>query len=995
MKKKIALLLAAVMTFAAAVPMNLFAADTIAALTSVVAVTVAGDTYQDDALSPRLSGTITKANRPDSFKDVTGHDTQFVTDTVNMELDFGTRASSSGNIVSFRITLVNGKWSFLDALAGSPLVTGGLTTYDKPVAVNAAVATTANTGFVVADMPSVTTEQAKAFADYVLRGHTASAATAHVVSGDDIYHVADNTAAVNQKLLYWVNNGSDGTNNTATIDNEFVIYMETETTAVVFFVPNRTSYLSIPMVVTATNKDGIIAKVYDNDTGFVGAVDLPFYKGGSGTTNTMGDQVGRDYVDLGKITIKDKTSGSMQAGAAAGENNNIVLSAPAGYRFVIPTAADFKININGQSYNWGAMATTTTSSYGPAFNPVFTNNLNAENTVTLMLPETGLNFEGNTDPADGPIFQFAYNVINTLTIEGLRLIPMDKWNIEYDKDINISVKSDTLRITDGVIGPVRFVDWLIDITSTVKEIPAGRANQEAGTVVVSEKAANSWWTNRRTEFMLVDADGNELKDVKISSITLTKSGFAAGVTGDIDKQVYFPWIDNTGVRSFMRVAQQGAGDNDLGAVSAAGENHIRFYDDANGFLLAEADRRGAEQVKVTAVFKLSTDVNFEGEVWVVAKSATYGINGEDIKDGGMVKIADVVKQVSASALSTSVEIGVQKVDVKDVTVTEEVIGGFIANANNSAVINLMIGEFGMAGTITGGLDFVPFGGKNFGGVKTPTFVDGTVDKNFILGTPTSDRFQAIIIPVRQATKTDKAIVTAVNLSVQSDRNIPEGYYDLIVDGTAIRNTQNGTAIAKGTSLVASRAAADLVPAQVHFAADFFTNGIVIDDYIHVATAQANASKKIEVIVTEGSTQVIQDGKVMATEMLVPAKLVENASGAGSFFVPLRFASDALGATNVFWNGVEQCATIVFPNVTVQFVVGSNQYYVVGEAFPRMNADGAKTLYETVDGIGGVVSVPFRTLGYALNMEVGSGYNEDGVLYGVFNPVNSMDNVISE
>jgi len=988
MKKKIALLLAAVMTFAVAVPMNLFAAQSESSLTHVVTSNKKGDSFVDQAMTTLPSNVLNAPiNRADSTTTPTGVTSNATTgminlnndlgkklidklgaltsgyqaadstvtpalpdqqafngmynlsfrpktDSVNLVLDFGSSANPNSSVKSFRIKLTNAFWSFMTA--DNAFTGGAITNFDMKSAIAAD-----EQGFVIpgtADPLSVnavnSTSQAQAWANDILG--TTGAITAGQAA------VPATTAAGENKLLYW-NNADAGravAGGTGT-DNEYVIYIENDTTAVVFFIPSNSRQLVIPMVVTATSDKAIGVDVVDGDSGYVKAQTLNFSNAGSGTTATMDEATGRSYIDLATIKIVDKAPGSMLASATG---NKVVLTAPEGYAFANSTSA-IVVKINGQPTNYFVSASGIGS-----------------NKLTINLPDAG---DGGTG---GPgMFGFGDRVINTLTIDNVRIVPVDMYDADL-RNVSVEIKIDdnTLRISKGAIATSpKFIDWYVGFSvSEVAELKAGRKAQATKTVVLEELAPNSWWTDRLTTFTLVDEDKNPIEGVIIAAATVAKENYST--TSIKDGVKFYPTWDAS--KELVRTSTMGKKDDDgnflstaAGGNSSINEDHIKFNQDLNGFTLIEAGQNSTAKVKVSVTFELSTDVMFDGPVYVLVESATFGAKNEYVEEAGFIKLADVKKQIDVDAAITKIEIGAQKVGVKDVTITEVATAGLIAGTNKN--VTLTIGEFGQYSKLTGGLQFIPFGTS--GGVASAT-VDGAKDKDFRIGTPTGAAGY-VTVPVLGASKNDKkGEIFIQNIAVQIDRTVPNGFYDLMVDGEAVRNTIVGTAIGNRANSV------DLVDRAL----DFFDYGFILKDYIHVATEQANVMNKKNVKIVSGSNVAEVDG--VAVEMNF-ASYYE----AGALYVPVRFVSEVLGG-KVDWNNDDRIVSVSFPEKTLQFQVDSKYYNVAGEFFPRLNESGATTQMHMIEG-GGVVLIPFRSLGVALDMDV-EGFADGDAVVGIYNPI---------
>ena len=944
MKKKIALLLAAVMTFAVAVPMNLFAAPiTVSSLSTTVAAEATGMGFAQDGLQANLA-TVTatgatvamfpEANASGAFvKKYAGgnatagaaYNLKYLNDAVNLTVDFGIAPTAGSMVKSFRISLDNSVWAFLISNAGSMGTYGSSFYQGRDTGAGAA-----DNAFFVPNYAVTSTNDAKIFAE------SAFGVTSANKFDDGLVAPFASTAALGDtevRALYYSVSGTSANN-----QNEFVLFKESDTTAVIFFVPQRTTRLVIPLSLISTNDKATLVNVYDGDSGLVNNQQLSFAGGGAGTTAKMDGATGRDYVDLNTIVITDKLPGAMRATiGGAGTNNFIELQVPEGYRLVYTSTTNLlDVSINGIAIVGGGKATLVAQTDATKFR--------------IILPE------GKAGTAIND-FQFAHNVINTLRISGIRLEPVDRYDIDYNVDIPVKIVNDSLRITDEtIVTSPQFITWNIDMSiSEVVTIPAGRANQGLKAVTLKELAPNSWWTERFTQYSLVNADGSPIDGVLISSVYVEKANFLKdGGTGN-SKGTYYPFANARGI--IETVASMGKDDTGVwnGLVKDA-RDAIIIDQDMKGFRLVEASPNPAKKVSVITTLTLTTDVMFEGEVWLKAENVSFGLENDYVK-GNPILIANVAKQIDVTAENTKVELGVQKISVKDVTVAELVNGGL-----RTGSFNFTIGEFGvLPTTLIANLLFVPFASST-GNLK----VEGA-DKTFKHGVMINTA-GAIIVPITSATKDSKVSLTVMNLAIQVDRNAPEGFYDLQVDGTSIRNNGPENLAIGGSGT-----------ANTQFNAAYFTKGFILENYIHVATTQSNIMNKNNVKITAGSEYAEVNG---VSELMNYAAFYE----AGALYVPVRFVSVALGlqSKDIDWNNDAQVVTLMFAEKTIQFQVGSKYYSVAGETFPRLNDSGAVTKMFMIDG-GGVVMIPFRSLGNALGMDVDSD-TSTGDIVGIYNPI---------
>jgi len=877
MKKKIALLLAAAMTFAAAVPMNLFAAAS-NVLTTQVNSNAAKDMFFDLGLSVGEGATIT------------GNDDLAASNrSVNLVVNFPERTVTTGDNRAFRLTLSdNAEWFFVDY--GSTIGgTSATSTYQKSTEVDITSTASGAKGFTAMGRPA---SESAYFAELV---NTSLSGTGAAANGENQNFLVYNAGIAG-------NSGREG---------DFALNRESAQTVAIYYNEESGMSLSIPLVIRSKDDKPISITV-------TGAADqvlnstVAITRGTRGTTNTIASQrTGRNVVALDKITLTEVAAGSIRSG-------QFVISAPDDYKLV--ATSDFKLTFHG-------LSAATTS--GVVTGMKGTNDLYIK--LDGVVPTTAL--PGKID------------------IEGLVLQPLNSAiSIDYNEDLSIEIKelekaviesgdnngasfptwANITGISKGVIEKAaKFINWSVGyVAADAKDVLAGRNKQEAAKVTISEKVPGSWWTQKDTVFTLVDAEGNVRTDVKISSAKINATGFTVE-----EKGVTFHPIYNDTLRRGSTVDKDGN----------VNENVILFNNNANGFSFVGRDIASDKSAKVEIELVLSTAFTAEGPVYLKAENSSFGIDNSDIDDSGMIKIAEIERLVDIKAETTDVEIGAQRYDIKNITVTELKKGALLPG---NVVFDL--GEFGSTIT-TSGLRFVPLSAA---GKMTVT----TSDRAFKIEGVSSNG-DNITYRVATVSRDLPASIELSGLQATIDRTVPRGLYDLFVSGPALTNNFDGTVVG-GTTIN-----------------DSFSNRVFsLEGYITVVTDQANVAFRSEIKIFDGSTTAIIDGKPVEMAMAPYADLNDSA-----FLVPVRFVTENLGAkVNFNTNGDKNIVTVEFAERTVQFTIGEKEYFVSGAPLAYGMSTAPVVQYD--ENGGGYTFLPFRALGEAIGVPVDFLAEEGAAVY---------------
>ena len=902
------------MVFSAAVPMNLFAAPAANRLTRQVAESVAGQLFVDPATYTGKTVEVDVATElrtpvnPDNptEKDPVRHLTTSRGPALEIELD----KTNDSEMQAIRLTLTNARWAFWTAMAGTNL-TGATGTL--PSSFDASK-------FTVAALPVGIINIQTAAAAALAGGGTGFTAP-----------VADAASTTEEKFLYY----TDPTGK----DEDYVLYQQSADELIVFFIPNNGEIRNIPLAMMALNDNAITVNI-NSASSAVKNETLTLSYSGSGTINTIKEQrTGTKEVLLDDIVFTERVLDSIKANTNSDVESSrsfLKIKVPYGYKLepiTGYTGAD--AGKNGQFLVNGNIFTGLTYAVE-----------NGDQSVLVI---------EITDTAEAAFSALLSSVVtNKITLKNFVLKPVKAGDVDFDVDIPVTVESNTIGITNGTIEKAaKFLDFGVYYNLADKEkvptIKAGQRNETVAKVVLSEKIVNSWWTNKKTTFELVDEDGKLRTDVKISSVIVALENFDATVPKK-GFEFFNVWKDTDAKKK----NENSVAFNDNGWSNA--EDFVTFSKYGNVFYLEANDATKTKPAVATITLKLSFDSSCEGGVYLQAKNSSFGIDYEAIENNGVVQIAEVEKQFNIATGTTEVQIGAQRYNVKNVSIEELDVRAFLPDGD----IILSLGEFGSAGLVaTGGLKFVPLEAGDqiviSGGDRTFSLEDievSTVATNFIE------------VTVENTSKTNPVTLSFEKLQAYVDRTVPNGVYELIISGSAFKENID---VSSNYKLVNGWIVNDM----------FSEVAFIAEGYITVATEQNNVAYRNEVRIMDGVVAALVNGEAVDLP-----RHPEFNSDQNRFYVPLTGIAQLLGTSRYYWDNDQRVATVLFNDRSVQFKIGSSQFWIAGEAFARP-MDAAAYLRFDENG-GGYTYIPFAALGEAFDIPTSFIVEDDGTIVGIYN-----------
>lgn len=471
MKKKIALFLAAVMTFAVIAPMNLMAGSS-----ATTTRKISG--HGDDTLVPQASLGLrdVKVNL-DDFADRTATGLG-----ADLKITFNDNATP-GEVLGFTVDLDNAEWAFI---RDAGFLNGGAN----------------DTSFEESDFEEISDDGVYVTGLY----YPGSTGISWVSNDPDVDDWEETAAEINANITY-------------TSGDQMAYYIQVDAG---YKLSARVQYATgqPPMGQTAaTVKDAIfmiplVIKTFDDgpvkasiDMGQdITPQDVTITSTSTGTRAKV-DKIaeGTDEVELRPIIIEEYSANTMK-------NGKFKITAPKGYEFKVDDD-DYPVKVNGST-----PVDVVVTNFGAA-GDVTTQKATKNGTV--------LNFT--------IVDKTATQVQATIRISGLVLQPIDdvlKYNTNLAITIEDNQSGDT-KITKQTLDVAKFVKASILYSAKDSEdIKSGYRDQEVAKITMEEQTEDSWWARRDTTFTLTDANGDVLDGVKFTSGAVKTSNLNPAIDGD-------------------------------------------------------------------------------------------------------------------------------------------------------------------------------------------------------------------------------------------------------------------------------------------------------------------------------------------------------------------------------------------------------------------------------------------------------------------------------
>ncbi|MCL2702513.1 MAG: copper amine oxidase N-terminal domain-containing protein [Defluviitaleaceae bacterium] len=494
-------------------------------------------------------------------------------------------------------------------------------------------------------------------------------------------------------------------------------------------------------------------------------------------------------------------------------------------------------------------------------------------------------------------------------------------------------------------------EWTLGLGLAEDEEPtlnfSGRRFEETAVILLEERSLDSWNVGHHTVFTVVDADGNLLEEVKISAITID----------EVENLSRLRATNAPGQPSGIDNRFAHANDENTSAL-----NHEIVFFDREGHKVTLTDLRrnnSRDLVALEIMFELSARADFSGDVYIEVSGGALG-NAKLNRD--RVHVATFEPAFFLVTETTEIQIGYQSFPVADITIIENYEFKGEPAILVDQIFEIAIGEFGRqtattTGTVGSLHNMIPFNPITRDDVSTasgdPQFMVSNVISN--------NRTGHLEFTVNRRSRDIAGEVKLSNLAVNTNRNIAEGYYDLIVTLHSMRGAND---------FESNQYPNNMTPLFDRFV----VSGIIFPNYVQNITEGANRTAISEVRVYAPSTYAVVDG----VEFALDAPII---NWDGRLHVPLRFISNILGITDemFIYNDDLKQVTIFTEGRTIVFAHESESYWVNGIEQSLMFEDGTRGM-AFIDASIGRFYLPFRHLGNALGIPV----SHEGAI-GIYNP----------
>ncbi|MDR1065894.1 MAG: copper amine oxidase N-terminal domain-containing protein [Clostridiales bacterium] len=503
--------------------------------------------------------------------------------------------------------------------------------------------------------------------------------------------------------------------------------------------------------------------------------------------------------------------------------------------------------------------------------------------------------------------------------------------------------SDFLTTQTFTAGTRRDYEVTLKTTGTIPTLYSGRYDElsplDAGddhkaATVVFEEAVTEAWLSGEVSFVL--SKGARFRRVEFTDVDNLTSASEANLTDDVvgtvvfDKEATPPFDVDPGKGEFIN-------DN-----SFYGDSSGKVRINENIMTLTGFDVQASKRALIEFDSWISIEPGFEGDIKLIASGRGVG-TGED----QAVTIAKAVNPVTVETKVTDVKIGYQYQATADIVLKETGAGALPDDKEVWVSVSDMLSNDMRFSPDT--VVKVTEGNLDIEDIKSVAGVSDVGSSSYASGGSYLGQVggSTISFNVRRPSTTASTI-TLSNVAVRIDRTVPlTNYtpYKVLVWGPGPAGSYYYLNYHK------------------NLRDKFLTAGIAAD-YLRVITAAEDIGlAKQEVRVTIGARTFTVNGTSYDMDA---ASYISTASN--STMVPIRFVANALGIDDngVIWDDTNKVVTINAPNRIVQFTIGSSTMKVNGADVTMVSPDNLPVKAEIVADRS---YVPFRAMGYAFGIEV--------------------------
>lgn len=557
--------------------------------------------------------------------------------------------------------------------------------------------------------------------------------------------------------------------------------------------------------------------------------------------------------------------------------------------------------------------------------------------------------------------------LGALVFEGIEIVSEDD-TAGFDTDVELRIRNvsgEDAYVTEQSFVIGERVDWDVKLTAldeiptlfsgqyeTQKEFEALDDYHLLSEVRFEEVIEDSWFSARTTVFTL--PDGIKIRRVSISDVENIEE------SSDLEGS-----YDNTGRRN--------------GYVTVDG-NQIRLHNltterrSSNDTSTDDNNFKAALTLKIWA----SIEPGFEGDI-TVELDGTAIVDSQDIS----VIAGRAINPVEIKTEITEVETGFQTTATADITLTETKAGALRSGKDVELYLtdfissDMYFAENPVIEVIDGDIDIVSFNRRGTADSHLLTSLLGIRNNttgSSLFGSPLS-------FEIRRASSKPSTIKIS-GIEVKVSRNVPESNgrpYQIVVLGTAVAENlyydHRDTFVS--TQLVAPYLTV-VTPGQ--------------DIPTVVVPQEPDTPFSAEVRVTNNQTTFYVNSTPYEMDIAPYISLASD-----SMMVPIRFISNAFGIpdTNITWDDINRTATIrsVDNNLIIQFKAGSDQVRINGVDMPMVNEMGERVFSEMSgpDNMNSRMFIPFRQIGKIFNVPVSFDESTSTAIYNERTSMTPYDN----
>ncbi|MDR1538717.1 MAG: copper amine oxidase N-terminal domain-containing protein [Clostridiales bacterium] len=692
------------------------------------------------------------------------------------------------------------------------------------------------------------------------------------------------------------------------------------------------------------------------------------------TTTTVKDvAISRDIFEPGDVVIQENRVGTIRPGAI------IKLRLPYYYSFIDvekminetdSSKPQIKVGLEGFAWN------SSSGSYGPGVGDFISSNRGThvgEPELEVVEHDFNIFYKESTTYGDklqgtGYTYEISNNELwiklsddfqpsktlpGIIYISGLKFAATDEAPMPapgQTDDIKLHISGDKITEQDVLIG--QRVDWAVTLKTTgdIPTLVSGRyigpsrhgndandATHKTAHVVLYESTPNAWWATRETILYLPPTDNSKVKGAKFRKVKVTKAdGFddvtEADLTGGHDYSSFYPELDGVDDGVFL---------ND-------GKSYSHLSINENVITLRSLGINTNSKATLEFDLWVSVELGFgeqTGDLKLAVDPKTTSFVGYSDSLPSTV-IAHVVDPIKVTTKVSDIKIGYQFQQTADIQIDENGAGYLLKDKTVKVDVTDMITDDIIFATDT--KIAVTKGDLKIKNVTTSGQGGFTSQTNSWLGGNSVGSSLSFDI---DRVSTTASTITVSNVGVKTNRSIP------------LTNYESYAAIVWGTAIAENYGLKD-DDGRV-WKAGFNTAG-VSEPYINVVSPADDQTGILtqEVRVPIGESYYIVNGKSFSFDGKAYISTYSN-----STMIPLRALSNAFGLDNdsqILWDDANKTATIFAPTRTIQFTLNKPTMIINGASITMLSPDGLLVVPEIRDDR---MYIPFRHLGVAFGVPV--------------------------